>query len=100
MKVDIQSIHFDADKKLLDFIEKKIEKVKTFHEGASHAQVYLKINNDQEKENKHVEVKLSLNGHPIFASQQSGTFEAAIDMVLDKIVIQVKKHKEKIQAKV
>lgn len=99
MKVDIQSIHFDADKKLLEFIEKKIEKVKTFYEGIGSAQVYLKLEKDTEKENKNVEVKISVNGHPIFASHQSTTFEAATDLVMDKLVAQVKKHKEKVQAK-
>jgi putative sigma-54 modulation protein len=99
MKVDIQSIHFDADQKLLDFINKKIEKVGTYYEDIRSIDVYLRLEKDAEKDNKTVEVKINLNHNPIFAKEHSSTFEAATDMVLDKLVAQVKKHKEKLQAK-
>lgn len=99
MKVNIQSIHFDADKKLLDFITKKVEKTKTFYEGIDNAMVYLKLDKDVHGENKVVEVKLNLSGHDIFAKENSSTFEAAVDIVVDKINAQVKKHKEKLQLK-
>ena len=99
MKVDIQSIHFDADKKLLSFISEKLEKVNTFHSGIKSADVYLRIEKDAEKENKAVEVKLNMNGIDVFAKENSSTFEAATDLVLDKVVAQVKKHKEKLQTK-
>ena len=32
MKVEIQAVHFNADQKLKDFIEKKAEKLSTFHD--------------------------------------------------------------------
>jgi putative sigma-54 modulation protein len=99
MKVDIQSIHFDADQKLLDFINKKIEKVGTYYEDIRSIDVYLRLEKDAEKDNKTVEVKININHNPIFAKEHSSTFEAATDMVLDKLVAQVKKHKEKLQAK-
>jgi putative sigma-54 modulation protein len=99
MKVNIQSIHFDADKKLLDFITKKVEKTKTFYEGIDNAKVYLKLDKDNHGENKVVEVKLNAAGHEVFAKENSSTFEAAVDIVVDKINAQVKKHKEKLQLK-
>jgi putative sigma-54 modulation protein len=99
MKVDIQSIHFDADQKLLDFINKKIEKVGTYYEDIRSVDVYLRLEKDIEKDNKTVEVKINMNHNPVFAKEHSSTFEAATDMVMDKLVAQVKKHKEKLQAK-
>lgn len=99
MKVDIQSIHFTADYKLLDFVTKKMEKIQTFYEGIKSTDVYLKVEKDSEKENKTVEVKINMNGNSIFAKEQASTFEAATDLVLDKLVAQVKKYKEKIEAK-
>ncbi|MCU0422757.1 MAG: ribosome-associated translation inhibitor RaiA [Bacteroidia bacterium] len=99
MKVDIQSIHFTADYRLLDFITKKIEKVQTFYDGIKSADVYLRLEKDAEKENKTVEVKINISGNPIFAKEHSNTFEAATDLVLDKLVAQVKKHKERLVAK-
>ena len=99
MKVDIQSIHFKADKKLLDFIKAKVEKANTFFEGVQLAEVYLKLEKDKEGENKVVEVKMNVAGHAIFAKEQNTTFEAATDLVVDKLVAQVRKQKEKLQAK-
>lgn len=99
MKVNIQSIHFKADKKLLAFITQKVEKTETFFDGVISADVYLKLENDQTGENKVVEIKLNLPGNPLFAKEQSSTFEAATDVIIDKLVAQVKKHKEKLQAK-
>jgi putative sigma-54 modulation protein len=100
MKVNIQSIHFNADQKLLDLITKKVEKTNTFYEGIDSVMVYLRIEKDEHKENKTVEIKLNACGKDIFAQENSNTFENAIDLVIDKIISQVKKHKEKIQEKV
>ena len=99
MKVDIQSIHFTADYRLLEFITKKMEKLQTFYDDIKSTDVYLRVEKDSEKENKTVEVKININGNPIFAKEQSSTFEAATDLVLDKLVIQLKKHKEKAVSK-
>ncbi len=99
MKVNIQSIHFDADQKLLDLITKKVEKTKTFYEGIDNIMVYLRLEKDEHKENKTVEIKLNAGGKDIFAKENSNTFENAIDLVIDKIIAQVKKQKEKIQEK-
>ncbi|MFA6260206.1 MAG: ribosome-associated translation inhibitor RaiA [Bacteroidia bacterium] len=99
MKIDIQSIHFDADQKLLEFISKKTEKVLTFYEDIKSADIYLRLEKDAEKENKVIEIKLNLNGTAIFATERSSTFEAATDLVIDKLVAQVRKFKEKLVAK-
>ncbi len=99
MKVNIQSIHFDADQKLLDLITKKVEKTSTFYEGIESIMVYLRLEKDEHKENKTVEIKLNAGGKDIFAKENSNTFENAIDLVIDKIITQVKKQKEKAQEK-
>jgi putative sigma-54 modulation protein len=99
MKVEIQSIHFDADQKLLDFITRKVEKVNTFFSGIHNANVYLKLDKSNEKANKYVEIKLAVGGIPIFAKENSNTFESATDLVIEKVKAQVKKHKEKLQEK-
>lgn len=99
MKIEIQSIHFKADQKLLDFIKNKVEKTQTFFDGVLSADVYLRLEKDKEGDNKLVEIKLNVSGNQVFASHHDSTFETATDFVLDKLVAQVKKHKEKLQAK-
>jgi putative sigma-54 modulation protein len=100
MKVNIQSIHFNADQKLLDLIIKKAEKIKTFNDGIDSIMVYLRLEKDEHNENKTLEIKFNVGGKEVFAKVNSNTFETAIDLVIDKIIAQVKKQKEKIQEKV
>ncbi len=99
MKIEIQSIHFKADKKLLDFIKSKVEKTQTFFDGVQLAEVFLRLENDKEGENKLVEIKMNVAGKPIFAKEQHTSFESATDLVLDKLVAQIRKQKEKLHAK-
>ncbi len=99
MKIYIQSVHFDADKKLLDYITHKVEKTKRFFENINKVNVYLRLEKDSHNENKSVEIKLNLLSHKIFAKIHSSKFETATDLVMEKIINQVKKQKEKIQNK-
>ena len=95
MKLQMHSIHFDADKKLLDFIQKKVDKLETFHDRIVNGEVILKIDKDEERENKVIEIKLFIPGNMLFAKEQSKTFEAAADVVVETMKRQLKKHKEK-----
>lgn len=96
MKLQMHSIHFNADKKLLDYIQKKSEKLDTFFDRITGGEVFLRLNKDTNShENKVVEIKLSVPGHTLFAKETSGTFEAAADEAVEALKAQIKKYKEK-----
>lgn len=95
MKLQMHSIHFDADRKLLDFIQKKVNKLETFHDRIVNGEVILKLDNNEERENKIIEIKLFIPGNMLFAKEQSKTFEAAADVVVETMKRQLKKYKEK-----
>ncbi|MGC6470434.1 MAG: ribosome hibernation-promoting factor, HPF/YfiA family [Flavobacteriales bacterium] len=95
MQITIHSIHFDADQKLLHFINKKLEKLTQFDEELIFVEVYLKLENSENKSNKIVEVKVNTGNNDLFASKQCETFEEAIDLVQDIMIRQVKKNKQK-----
>jgi ribosome hibernation promoting factor len=94
MKVQVQSIHFDADIKLIDLIQRKLDKLETFFDAAIDAEVILKVNNEG-VENKTVEIKLNLPGDQLFAEKSNGSFEAATDHCAEALRRQMKKYKEK-----
>jgi putative sigma-54 modulation protein len=98
MKTEIQSIHFKADQKLIDYINAKLSKLNTYYDGIVDAQVYLKVQNNRTKENKTVDVKLNVQNQSIFKTQTERTFEAAIDVAVDALKLQVLKYKERLQA--
>ena len=95
MNIQIHSVRFDADKKLIDFINQKLDKLTQLGEDIVNAEVYLRLDKDEERENKISEIKLELSGSHLFAKKQSKTFEEATDEAIDALKKQVAKHKEK-----
>jgi putative sigma-54 modulation protein len=98
MKLDIQSIHFDADQKLLDFIQKKCDKLETFFDRVTHGEVFLRLEKgDHSRENKVVEIRLHIPGTTIFATEHNTSFEAATDLAMEALRSQLTKAKEKMK---
>ena len=98
MKVNTQSVNFVADKKLLDFIQKKMDKLEMFFDRIICADVYLKVENTSEKENKICEVKLSVPGDEFIVKKQCKSFEEGTDLVSQSLERLLKKRKEKLRA--
>ncbi|NBV57104.1 MAG: ribosome-associated translation inhibitor RaiA [Bacteroidetes bacterium] len=96
MNTQIQAIHFKADKKLIEFIEKKLSKLETFHDGIIDAQVFLKLENTNVKENKTVEIKVNVRQTSFIQTETSISYEAATDLAVDSLKTQIKRHKGKV----
>jgi len=96
MKLQVHSIHFDADRKLIDFIQKKVDKLETFYDRLVDGEVFLRLNNEG-IENKTVEIKLNVPGNNLFAKEQARSFEVATDMATEALRNQIKKFKTKIK---
>ncbi len=94
MKLQIHSIRFDADEKLIRYIEKKMDKLSKFHRRVVDGEVILKLNNSS-IENKTVEIKLNIPGLQLFSREKSRAFERGLDLATASIKRQLKKHKEK-----
>ena len=95
MKVKVQSIHFDADTKLLDFIDDKIDKLTQFYDHIIDGEVFLRLDKSATSDNKITEVKLNIPGRSLFAKEQCSTFEEATDLAVEALRRQIIKHKEK-----
>lgn len=96
MNVNVQSIKFDADKKLIEFIEKKSEKLNKFFDGIVGIEVFLRLENAP-IENKKVEIKVVIPGSELFAERICKTFEEATDECVDALKTQLNKAKEKMR---
>lgn len=95
MRVKIQSIHFDADTKLLNFVESKVGKLNTYSNSIIDGEVYLRLDKSASHENKIAEIKLLVPGNDLFAKRQCKTFEEATDQAVKALRRQLKKQKEK-----
>jgi putative sigma-54 modulation protein len=97
MKLNIQSIHFDADQKLLDVIQVKTDKLDQFFDRIVSGEVFLRVEKSDNRENKLVEIKLIVPGNDLFASKRAASFEEAVDEAVEALRRQVKKLKERLQ---
>lgn len=97
MEVKIQSIKFDADEKLIQFIESKVEKFEQLSDNIVEVEVFLRLDKNQNLENKVAEIKISIPGNDLFAKKQCRSFEEAIDQSVEALRKQLKKHKEKVK---
>jgi putative sigma-54 modulation protein len=96
MKLQVHSIHFDADRKLIDFIQKKLDKLHTFYDRLVDGEVFLKLNNEG-AENKTVEIKLRVPGSLLFATEKARSFEAATGLAADALQMQLRKFKTRLK---
>ncbi len=96
MKLQVHSIHFNADRKLITFIQTKIDKLETFYDRLVGGEVFLRINNEG-IDNKTVEIKLKVPGTRLFAKEQARSFEAATDQATEALRQQLKRFKTKIK---
>ena len=95
MNIQIHSVRFDADKRLIDFVHQKLDKLTQYGEDIVNAEVFLRLDKDQDRENKISEIKLDLSGGPLFARKQSKTFEEATDEAIEALKKQITRHKQK-----
>ena len=95
MEIKIQSVKFDADKKLVDFINAKLTKMERFSEDIISADVILKLDKDHESGNKVATVKLEIKGGDAVAERRAKSFEEAVDECIDALKKQIEKLKEK-----
>ena len=95
MKIRVQSIHFNADSKLLDFVQEKVDKLVHFYDQIISGEVFLKLDKSNDTQNKIVQIKIQLPGNDIIAKEQRKTFEEATDLCMESLSRQIIKHKEK-----
>ena len=99
MKVNAQSVNFVADAKLIDFIQRRMDKLDLFYDKVIGSDVHLKVENTSVKENKIVEIKLLVPRDKIIVKKQCKSFEEAIDSACSSLERQLVKKKEKQRAK-
>ena len=95
MKLQIHSVRFDSDYKLINLIKKKLVKLETFYNRIIDGEVFLRIENDESRINKIIEIKLNIPGDQLFAKERARTFEIGVDEVTEALRRQIKKVKEK-----
>ena len=96
MKLQMHSIRFDADQKLIDFIQKKADKLDKYFDRIIDGEVYMRLDKSNNMDNKIIEIKLNIPGNQLFSKERSRSFEAASDLAVDALRRQLQKYKQKV----
>ncbi|MHA6281228.1 ribosome hibernation-promoting factor, HPF/YfiA family [Salinimicrobium sp. CAU 1759] len=100
MKVNVQSVNFHADQKLVNFIQKKLDKLENYFDNVIYADVYLKVEKASDKENKISEILLSIPGDELICKKRGRKFEIGVDECVSSLQRQLQKRKRKFNAQV
>ena len=96
MNVNIQSVHFEADSKLMDYVKKKLEKLTNFNDRIIQVDVFLKLDNVVHTiKDKIAEIRVHIPRHNFFVKSTSKSFEESFDDALESMITQLKKNKER-----
>jgi putative sigma-54 modulation protein len=96
MDVKIQTVHFQADEKLVDLITKKVEKLNTFHDRITKVDVFLKLDNVVHViKDKVVELRVHVPRHDFFVKASSKSFEESFENALVSMINQIKRQKDR-----
>src|SRR3954452_19536876 len=96
MNVKIQTVRFDADTKLVGYINRKLQKLNTFHDRIIKVDVFLKLDNVVHTiKDKIAEIRVHVPKHHFFVKCSSKSFEESFDNAFDSLVNQVKRKKDK-----
>ncbi len=99
MQVQVHSVHFDADSKLLDFVQTKLNKLEQFHDQIIGTEVFLRLDKSDVNENKVAEIKIAVPGKDLFAKKQSKSFEEATDVAVEALRRQIRKYKTRLRGR-
>ncbi len=97
MNIHITSHHFDADQKLLAYIDSKLSRLGHYFDKIIDTQVFLKLENSGQVRDKIIEVRMNVPGDTLFASESSQSFEAATDLISDNMKRQLIRYKERMR---
>ena len=96
MNVNIQTVRFDADARLIEYINRKLMKLETFHDRIIKVSVFLKLDNVVHTiKDKIAEIRVHVPRHEFFVKSTSKSFEGSFDDAFDSIINQIKRKKEK-----
>ena len=99
MNLHIQTVHFDADQKLVEHVREKITKLEQFHDRIIKVDVFLKLDNIVHNiKDKVAEIRVHVPKADFFVKSSSKSFEASFDEAFDSLVSQIKRRKEKLAA--
>ena len=93
MEIRVKSLKFNADQKLLDFVEKKVSKLERFDETIDYVNVIMSLM--EKPDNKSVKLQAGMPGGTLMIERTARSFEEAINEGVDAMKEKLVRNKEK-----
>jgi putative sigma-54 modulation protein len=98
MKVNVHAVNFAVDRKLVDFVQERMDKLEKYYDKVVTCDVFFKVEKTSEKENKIAEIKIHVPGDEFIVKKQCKTFEEATEQSAESLERLLIKRKEKMNA--
>ncbi|HMQ46451.1 MAG TPA: ribosome-associated translation inhibitor RaiA [Saprospiraceae bacterium] len=95
MNINIQSVHFAPSEALNEKIRQKLEKSFHHYPFITHAEVFLKLQDNESQQKQIMEIKLELSNGELFAESRAEDFYKGLDQNIEKLKRQLEKYKDK-----
>ena len=97
MKVNVHAVNFTVDKKLVDFVQERMDKLEKYYDRVVSSDIFMKVEKTSEKENKNVEIKINVPGDDFLVEKQCKSFEEAVEQAAESLERLLVKRKEKLR---
>ncbi|KAF2519530.1 ribosome-associated translation inhibitor RaiA [Flavobacterium salilacus subsp. salilacus] len=98
MKVNVHAVNFNVDRKLVGFVQARLDKLEKYYDKVVYSDVFFKLDNTNAKTNKIAEIKINVPGNEFIVKKQCKTFEEAVELAADSMERLLVKRKEKVRA--
>lgn len=99
MKVNVHAVNFNVDKKLVGYVQSRLERLEKYYDRVIFSDVFFKLDNTSDKENKIAEIKVNVPGDEFMVKKQCKTFEEAVELAADSMERLLMKRKQKVRAR-
>ncbi|MHA3789683.1 ribosome hibernation-promoting factor, HPF/YfiA family [Flavobacterium hauense] len=97
MKVNVHAVNFNVDRKLIGYVQDRLNRLEKYYDRVVNSDVYFKLDNTSEKQNKIAEIKITVPGDEFIVKKQCKSFEEAVELAADSMERLLMKRKEKVR---
>ncbi|KOS07895.1 RNA polymerase subunit sigma-54 [Flavobacterium akiainvivens] len=98
MKVNVHAVNFTVDRKLVSYVQGRLDKLDKYYDKVVFSDVFFKVDNNNLKQNKIAEIKINVPGDEFVVKKQCKSFEEAVELAADSMERLLMKRKQKIRA--
>lgn len=97
MKVNVHAVNLNVDRKLIGYVQDRLNRLEKYYDRVVNSDVYFKLDNTNEKQNKIAEIKIVVPGDEFIVKKQCKSFEEAVELAADSMERLLMKRKQKIR---